>query len=83
MFLLWAIIQNPTPQLNVFNISSSEIFLLFNHLKILFTLIFDKSKFKVRFLGMDLNRFSTKPPPVIWAEEFINPSSDNLIISLE
>ena len=45
--------QNPTPQLNVFNISISLIFLLFNHLKILGTLIFDKSILTVKFFGTD------------------------------
>ena len=60
--------QKPTPQLNVPNISLSDIFLFFIHLKIFFILIFDRSIFKVRSLGIDLNKFSMRPPPVIWAE---------------
>ena len=65
------IIQKPIPQLKVLSISLSEIFLLFNHLKIFIILIFERSIFKVRFSGTDLNKFSINPPPVICAAEFM------------
>ena len=38
--------------------------------------------FNVKFSGIDLNRFSINPPPVIWAADFIRLFFDNLIISL-
>ena len=60
-----AIKQKPMPQLNVLIISSSEIFLLFNHLKTLVVFIFERSMFKVKCFGIDLSKFSIKPPPVI------------------
>ena len=67
MFCFFAIKQKPTPQLKVFNISLSEILLDFIHLKILFVLILARSKFKHKFLGIDLLILSIKPPPVICA----------------
>ena len=75
--------QNPTPQLNVCIISRSEIFLLFSHLNILVTLIFERSIFRVKLSGIDLNRFSTKPPPVMCAEAFIRLFFVNFKTSLE
>ena len=64
-------IQKPTPQLKVLIISLSEIFFVFNHLKIFNTLIFARSIFKVKFCGIDLSKFSINPPPVIWAAALI------------
>ena len=39
--------------------------------------------FKVKFLGIDLNKFSINPPPVICAAEFIKFFPANLRISFE
>ncbi len=75
--------QKPTPQLNVFNISLSDIFLLLSHLKILPTFIFDKSIFIDNLSGTYLIKFSIKPPPVIWAAELIKFLLTNLRISFE
>ena len=47
------------------------MFLVFNHLKILVVLIFDKLILRVKLSGTDLNKFSIKPPPVIWAAALI------------
>ena len=66
MFLLEQMIQKPTPQLKVLIISLSEILFFLIHLNIFFVLIFDKSIFIDKFSGTDLERFSTKPPPVMW-----------------
>ena len=74
--------QNPTPQLKVFIISLCDMFLFFNHLNILLILILDRSIFIENLSGIDLDRFSISPPPVIWAAEFINPLSTNFKISL-
>ena len=57
--------QKPIPQLNVLIISLSEILFVLIHLNISRILIFDKSIFNVSELGIDLNKFSIKPPPVI------------------
>ena len=65
IFFLDTITQNPIPQLNVFNISSSEIFLVLSHLKIFVVLTLDRSILSVKFSGTDLIKFSIKPPPVI------------------
>ena len=54
MFFLSIIIQKPTPQLNVFNISLSDIFFDFSHLKIFLIRIFDKSIFTDNLSGTDL-----------------------------
>ena len=75
------IIQKPTPQLNVVIISWSEIFCFLSHLKILSILILDRSMFKVKPFGTDLNKFSIKPPPVICAAELIKFLCDNFKIS--
>ena len=75
--------QNPIPQLKVRTISLSEIFLLFSHLKIFKVLIFDKSKFKVSFVGIERSKFSISPPPVICAAELIKFLLVNFKISLE
>ena len=75
--------QKPTPQLNVVNISMSEIFLFFNHLKILWTLIFERSIFTVKLLGTDLVIFSIRPPPVMWADELIKPLLTKVKISFK
>ena len=34
-------------------------------------MILDRSMFKVKFSGIDLSRFSIRPPPVICAAELI------------
>ena len=68
---LFTIKQNPTPQLKVLSISRSEMFLLFNHLKILGIFILDKSIFKDKFSGIDLSKFSIKPPPVMCVNDLI------------
>ena len=83
IFFLGVIIQKPTPQLKVFIISWSEIFLDFNHLNILLTLIFERSIFNDKLAGIDLSKFSINPPPVIWAAEVIRLLLTNLKISLE
>ena len=59
------------------------MFLLFNHLNIFFILIFERSMFKVKFFGIDRNKFSIKPPPVICAAELIRFLLVNFKISLE
>ena len=75
-------IQNPTPQLNVLSISLSEIFLDLSQPKIFGILIFDKSIFAVSLSGIDLTIFSTIPPPVILAAEWIKLFLHKLKISL-
>ena len=82
IFSFLTMIQNPTPQLKVFNISFSEILFFFIHLKIFFTLIFDKSIFIDKSFGTDLSIFSTNPPPVICAAELIKFFFVKAIISL-
>ena len=59
------------------------MFLLFIHLKILLTFIFDKSRFNDKWLGIDLNKFSISPPPVICAAALIRFFLVNFKISLE
>ena len=71
-------IQKPTPQLKVLIISLSEIFFDFNHLNIFIIFILERFKFKDKFAGIDLIKFSIKPPPVICAAAFINSLSTNL-----
>ena len=75
-------IQKPTPQLKVLIISLFEILFFLIHLNIFFVLIFDKSIFIDKFSGTDLERFSTKPPPVMWAAALINFLLVNFKISL-
>ena len=65
MFFFGVIKQKPTPQLNVLSISLSDIFFVFNHLKILPTLMRERSMLTDSSLGTDLGKFSIKPPPVI------------------
>ena len=57
--------------------------LVFSHLNILVILIFERLIFKVKFFGIDLNKFSTNPPPVICAAAFIKFLLVNFKISLE
>ena len=64
-FFLSIIIQKPTPQLKVLNISLSDILLDLSHLKILVTLIFERSIFTFKLSGTDRTIFSISPPPVI------------------
>ena len=71
-FSFFAIKQNPTPQLKVFNISLSDKFLLFSHLKMFIILILERSMSTERFSGTDLNKFSIRPPPVICALSLLN-----------
>ena len=70
-FFFGVIKQKPTPQLKVLNISFSDTPLLLIHLNIFFTFILDKSISTEKLLGTDLNKFSSKPPPVICAAAFI------------
>ena len=74
--------QNPIPQLKVFNISFSEILLFFIHLKILLILIFDRSMLMDNLFDTDLIKFSNKPPPVICAAACIRFFSVSFKISL-
>ena len=60
--------QNPTPQLKVFNISFSLIFCFFNHLKTLLTFILLKSISAHNPLGIILLILSAIPPPVMLAQ---------------
>ena len=69
--------------MKVLSISWSDILLLLSHLKILEILILLRLMFKVKLLGIDLNKFSINPPPVICAAEFIKFLSANLRISFE
>ena len=48
-----------------------------------FTFIFDKSICKEKLSGIDLNKFSIRPPPVICAEAFMYFFVTNFRISLE
>ena len=82
MFFLFAIKQNPTPQLNVLSISMSVIFLFLSHLNMKGIFIFDKSIFAVKLYGTDLTIFSVIPPPVILAAELIKLLLTNFKISL-
>ena len=61
----------------------SEIFFDFNHLKMLVIFILERSIFKDKSSGVDLNKFSTKPPPVIWAAALIKFLSVSFKISLQ
>ena len=62
--------QKPTPQLNVFNISLSEIFRFFNHLNIFKGLILVKSISAHNLSGITLLTLSAMPPPVMLAHPF-------------
>ena len=59
------------------------MFLLFNHLKIFGIFIFERSIFNVYRFGIDLNKFSIKPPPVICAAAFKRFLFAHSIISFE
>ena len=63
--------QNPTPQLNVLNISLSSILFSFNQLNIFLVLILSKFISAVNPLGIILLILSSSPPPVILAHPLI------------
>ena len=81
MFFLFAIKQNPTPQLKVLSISESLILFFFSHLNIFEVLIFDKFILRHRLLGTTLIKLFTSPPPVMLAHPFINFFFLSLFIS--
>ena len=70
-FLELTIKQNPTPQLNVFNISFSLIPKFLKNLKILVILMLLRFNSASKFSGKTLDKLSLRPPPVIFAHPFI------------
>ena len=74
--------QKPTPQLKVFNISSSLTPLFFIQLNILVVFIFFKSNCAQNFSGIIRLILSESPPPVILAHPFNSFLSIKFNISL-
>ena len=73
MLVFETIIQKPIPQLKVCNISWSELFFVFSHLKILVTLILERLIFKLKFSG--------RAPTSCWSWASVKPKESNASIT--